>query len=151
MSSKLLVLAVFAAATAATALFGARFMPGAWYEALAKPPWTPPNWLFGPVWTALYVMIALAGWLAWQRLGNGRAMVLWVAALVLNGAWSWIFFGRHLIGAALVDIILLLACIAGFIAATWGPARTAALLFVPYFAWVAYATSLNLAIWWLNR
>lgn len=151
MIPNLLALAVFLAATAATAVFGAGFKPGPWYEALAKPPWTPPNWVFAPVWTALYVMIAIAGWLAWQRLGAGRAIGLWVAALVLNAAWSWLFFGQHLIGLALIDILALLVSIAAFIAATWNLARPAALLFIPYFAWVGYATSLNLAIWWLNR
>lgn len=150
MTRQIAMLAAFALATAAASLFGATFRPGAWYAALAKPAWTPPNWVFAPVWTTLYVMIALAGWLAWRAEGFGRAVGIWVVALVANGLWSYLFFGRQLVGAALADIALMLALIVGFIAVTWQPARWAALLFVPYLAWVAYASSLNAGIWLLN-
>ena len=144
--------AVFAALTAAAAVTGSQFMPGPWYAALAKPAWTPPNWVFGPVWTVLYVMIAVAGYLAWRAAGRiDRAVAIWGASVVLNGAWSWLFFGQRLIGAALVDIVLLWLAIAAFIAATWRTARAAAWLFVPYLAWVGYASALNAAIWLMNR
>jgi translocator protein len=151
MPSQLVMLVLFVLATAAISAFGAVFRPGEWYAALTKPSWNPPNWVFGPVWTILYIMIAIAGWLAWRAAGFGLAVAIWTAALIVNGLWSWLFFGRQMIGLAFVDIIVMLALIGAFIAVTWTPARTAALLFVPYFAWVAYASTLNGAIWVLNR
>lgn len=141
---------VFLAITAAAALIGARFMPGEWYLALRKPAWTPPGWLFGPVWTVLYVMIAIAGSLAWQALGAGSARVAWMVQIVLNGLWSWLMFGLHRIGLALVDILALWLAIGAFVVLAWGPARSAAWLFLPYWAWVTFATALNFAIWHLN-
>jgi len=143
-------LVVFLLLTAAAAVTGSQFLPGEWYAALAKPAWTPPGWLFAPVWTVLYVMIAVAGWLAWQRSGFGQPITLWVAQLVLNAGWTWIMFGRYQIGAALVDIIALWVTILAFITATWRVSRSAALLFVPYWLWVSFATALNAAIWHLN-
>jgi tryptophan-rich sensory protein len=142
-------LAVIALAVIAAASFGAVFKPGDWYLSLAKPTWTPPNWLFAPVWTTLYVMIALAGWLAWRRQG-GLLFAVWIAALLLNAAWSWLFFGRHWIGVALVDITALWCAIAGFMALAWRPAPAAGLLFAPYLLWVGFAGLLNLRIWQLN-
>lgn len=149
-ATKWISLAVFVGVVAAAASFGAIFKPGPWYAALVKPPWTPPNWVFGPVWTALYVMIAVAGWLVWRSDERGRALRLWIAALVLNAAWSWLFFGQHWIGAALADIVLLLVAIMAFARAAWPVNRLASALFWPYLAWVAYATTLNGAIWVLN-
>ena len=140
----------FAAAVLAAAAFGAQFEPGGWYAALAKPAWTPPAWVFAPVWTVLYVLIALAGWLAWRADAGRAAIGAWIVGLALNGAWSWLFFGLHRIGWALADISLLIATIALFITATWRTSRAAALLFVPYLAWVSFAAALNLAIWRLN-
>ncbi len=151
MPRQIAMLIAFVLVTAAVSAFGAVFRPGPWYAALTKPSWNPPNWVFGPVWTILYIMIAIAGWLAWRAEGFGRAVTIWTAALVVNGLWSWLFFGRQMIGLALVDIVVLLGLIAAFIATTWTSARTAALLFIPYFAWVAYASTLNGAIWMLNR
>ena len=145
-----LALAVFVALTALAASFGAQFMPDAWYVGLAKPSWNPPNWVFGPVWTLLYIMIAVAGWLAWRALGFGAAVTLWGAQMLLNGLWSYLFFGRYDITLAFVDIVLLLAAIVAFIVATWSRARPAALLFLPYLAWVSFASALNLAILRLN-
>lgn len=145
----IVMLGVFIAAVAAAAAFGAMFMPGAWYAELVKPAWTPPNAVFGPVWTVLYVMIAVAGWLAWQA-GARAALAAWVVALALNAAWSWLFFGRQLIGVALADITLLWCAIALFIGLAWKPARWAAVLFIPYLLWVGYASALNLQIWRLN-
>ena len=134
----------------AAALFGAQFMPGDWYLALKKPSWTPPNWLFGPVWTTLYVMIAAAGWLVWRAGDRGAAIAVWTANIVLNGLWSWLFFGQRLIGAALVDIALIWATIVAFIVLAWPKSRWASLLFLPYLAWVSLATALNFTIWRLN-
>lgn len=131
--------------------FGAQFRPGPWYEALAKPPWNPPNWVFGPVWTFLYVLIAVAGWRVWRgSAGWSPLLSLWVVQLALNGAWSWLFFGRRLIVVALADITLLLFAILAFIIGAWRVDRVAAYLFVPYLLWVGYALTLNAAIAWLN-
>lgn len=144
------VLAGFVVAVAAAAVFGSQFMPGEWYRALAKPSWTPPNWVFGPVWSILYVMIAIAGWLAW-RAGANTALGFWTAQLVLNALWSYIFFGQKAVGLALVEIAFLLASIVGFIVTAWPHARNAALLFLPYAAWVSFASALNAAIYLMNR
>lgn len=143
-------LAVFVIIVFAVAAFGAMFTPGEWYATLEKPSWNPPNWIFGPVWTLLYVMIAISGWLVWQRTGPGLAMGLYAFQLVLNAAWSWLFFGRQAIGAALVDIIVLLSLIVATIVVFWPVSRVAAGLLVPYALWVAFATLLNMTIWRLN-
>lgn len=140
------LLIVFAAAA-----FGAQFRPGSWYESLVKPPWTPPNALFGPVWTILYVCIAIAGWRVWRgTVGWTPLMSLWVVQLVLNAAWSWLFFGRQLILVAFADIVLLWFTILAFTTGAWRIDRLAAFLFVPYLIWVSYALTLNSAIAWLN-
>lgn len=124
--------------------------PGECYAGLAKPPFNPPNWLFGPVWTLLYVLIAIAGWLVWRHQSGSTAMRLWWVQLVLNFLWSPVFFAVQSIGGALLVIVALLATILAFIAAAWGEHRTSALLFLPYAAWVAFATVLNGSIWLLN-
>ncbi len=126
-------------------------VPGEWYQSLAKPPFNPPNWVFAPAWSLLYVLIGWAG----ARLFIGRpltsgALTLWTALLVLNLAWSPLFFGMEMPAAALVVVAALLAGILLFIARTWGKDRVAALFFVPYAAWVAFATLLNLSIVYLN-
>lgn len=131
-------------------LIGFFTAPGPWYEALAKPSFNPPNWLFGPVWTILYVLIAIAGWRIWQRDRYGAAMKLWWLQLVLNFLWSPVFFGLEQTGWALVVILALLAAILAFIAAAWKLDRLSAWLFAPYAAWVAFASLLNAAIWSLN-
>ena len=126
---------------------------GGWYQTLAKPAWTPPDWVFGPVWTTLYLLMAVAAWLVWRRRGwsSGRAALgLFAIQLALNAAWSPLFFRLHSPGLALLDIILLWAAIA---ATVWSFGRISALagsLFVPYLMWVSYATFLNWAIWRMN-
>jgi tryptophan-rich sensory protein len=124
--------------------------PGEWYAGLAKPPFNPPAWVFGPVWTLLYVVIAVSGWRTWQRDRGGWPMRLWWAQLALNFLWSPVFFAAHRIGLALLVVLALLAAILSFIAASWRPDRVAAWLFMPYAAWVAFASLLNGAIWLLN-
>ncbi len=146
-SSKWPSLFVFLLLVAAAALVGTQFKPGAWYAGLIKPVWTPPNWVFGPVWTVLYVMIALTGWLVWRSGDRGMALAAWGVALALNAAWSWLFFGRQAIGLALVDIAALWCAIVVFALAARQASPAASLLFVPYLLWVSYATALNLAIW----
>ena len=124
--------------------------PGAWYAELNKPSFNPPGWIFGPVWTLLYIAIALAGWMIWERRVEGVVMQLWWAQLALNFAWSPMFFSTHQIGLALVIILALLLTILAFIVTTWREVRSAALLFLPYAVWVAFASVLNAAIFILN-
>ncbi|WP_199902419.1 TspO/MBR family protein [Azospirillum sp. B4] len=124
--------------------------PGYWYLKLAKPGFTPPNWVFAPAWTVLYVLIAIAGWRVCRRDCDGRPMRLWWIQLVLNFFWSPIFFAAHLPGLALADILLMLVAILAFIATAWRQDRLAAVLFLPYAAWVAFATALNAGIYLLN-
>jgi len=131
-------------------LIGLSTMPGPWYEALAKPAFNPPNWLFGPAWTILYILIAIAGWRIWRIEPGGAAMKVWIAQLIANFAWSPVFFAAHMIGAALVVVLVMLALILLFIGLAWRRDRLAALLFVPYAAWAAFATLLNASIWLLN-
>jgi benzodiazapine receptor len=142
---------VFFAITFAVASVGAMFTPGPWYEALAKPVWTPPGWIFAPVWTALYAMIAVAGWLVWAaRRRADAALAFWGVQLALNGVWSWLFFGLENPALAAVDIVLLLAAIVVTIRAFARISVAAATLLVPYALWVGFATALNIAIWRMN-
>jgi tryptophan-rich sensory protein len=124
--------------------------PGGWYSGLAKPPFNPPNWIFGPVWTFLYVMIAVAGWRTFESHRGGRAMKLWVAQLCLNFLWTPVFFTAHHIGLALIILTSLLVVTVAFVASSWRRDPLAAWLFVPYAAWVAFASLLNGWIWALN-
>lgn len=124
-----------------------------WYAGLQKPRWTPPNALFGPVWTALYVTIAVAGWLVWRNRGHAdvRApMAIFIAQLFLNAAWAVIFFGARRIGLAFIDIILLWIAIFACVAEFSRVSVASAVLITPYLGWVAYAAALNYAIWRLN-
>jgi translocator protein len=141
---------VFLALVALAAYSGVRYQPGPFYEALTKPTWTPPNSVFPPVWTVLYVMIALAGWIVWRAQGLGPAFWVWLVQLALNAAWSWIMFGQKEITHALFDMAALWLSIAVFIRLAWPVRRTASLLFVPYFVWVTLALALNFEIWRLN-
>lgn len=145
-----LVYAAFFALTTVAASVGGLIQPGEWYASLQKPAWNPPNWLFAPVWTVLYVMIALAGAHVWRATGDRFALMLWVLQLGLNAAWTWLFFGLHRPGLALIEIGCLLLVIVGFIARTWTRCQPAAWLFVPYALWVGYASALNAALWLMN-
>jgi tryptophan-rich sensory protein len=141
-------LAAFAGATVAAASTGAVFQPGAWYRALAKPAWTPPDWLFPVAWTVLYTMIATAGFLVWRAAGPAGWLVYVVfgAQLALNAAWSYLFFSKRRIDWAMIDVALLGASIAALIALSAPWSGTAALLLAPYFVWVAFAGALNFDI-----
>ena len=146
-----LVLAAFIALVLGSGtLIGLTVQPDGWYAALTKPSFNPPNWVFAPVWSTLYVMIGVAGWLVWQRDWRSRMMASWVAQLALNFIWTPVFFGLHAPAAALAIIVALLIVIIAFIVRGWSRDRGAALLFVPYAAWVAFATLLNAAIVYLN-
>jgi translocator protein len=121
-----------------------------WYAELSKPSWTPPGWLFGPVWSVLYLSMAVAAWLVWRK-GNALVpLISFGVQLVFNAAWSWLFFGMHNPGAAFFDIVLLWIAIATTTIAFWRRSLVAGLLFVPYLAWVSFAAVLNFAIWRLN-
>jgi tryptophan-rich sensory protein len=124
--------------------------PGEWYAGLAKPSFNPPGWIFGPVWTVLYVLIAVAGWRSFEHDRTGWPMGFWWAQLGLNFLWSPIFFAAHQIGQAFGVILLMLAAILAFIATVWRQDRVAAWLLVPYAAWVGFASVLNMAIFTLN-
>jgi benzodiazapine receptor len=122
-----------------------------WYANLNKPTWSPPNWLFGPVWTILYVAMAVAAWMVWQKSGlMERPMKLFVLQLSLNAAWSVIFFGLRSPGAAFAEIVALWLAILATLVEFWKVAPAAGWLFVPYLAWVCYAAALNLSIFRLN-
>jgi len=143
-------LAVFAVLVFIAASSGATFMPGEWYASLQKPSWTPPDWVFPVVWTILYIMIAIAGWLVWKAAGFTHAIVVWGIALILNALWSYVMFGRHEIGLALVELIALWIAILLFIIMAWRIDRRASYLFLPYLAWVSFAGELNFVLWQLN-
>ena len=124
-----------------------------WYQKLAKPSWTPPRWLFGPVWTVLYALMAVAAWLVWKRAGwqgSNGALTMFAIQLALNLAWSFIFFKYHLTGWAFAEIVLLWTAIAVTMAKFATVSMVAALLFVPYLVWVTYASALNFAVWRMN-
>lgn len=127
---------------------------GGWYQALTKPSWSPPDWLFGPVWTALYFMMAIAAWLVWKKAGWARAkwpLSLFGLQLVLNAGWSVLFFGLRSPGLALLEIIFLWIAIAATTLAFQRKSGLAALLFAPYLAWTSFAVVLNFALWKLNQ
>lgn len=153
MVASIIGLACFMAACFLAALTGAWFRPGQWYERLKKPSWQPPNRLFAPVWTLLYVMIAVAGWLIWREVGFARAalpLVMYALQLILNAAWTPLFFGLHRPDLAFIDIVLVWVSIVATIALFYPIHLAAALLLVPYLAWVTFASALNFAVWRLN-
>jgi translocator protein len=131
---------------------GSLFQPGAWYDGLAKPSWNPPSWVFGPVWTALYIMMGVAAWLIHDRYGSAArgALALFGAQLLLNAAWSAIFFGLRSPGLAFAEIIALWLLIVATTVEFWRRRAAAGMLLLPYLAWVTFAAALNFAIWRLN-
>lgn len=152
---RLHALIVFATATAAAAAIGSMFPPGEWYASLEKPAWNPPDWIFGPVWTVLYVAMAIAGWLSWRHAPTRRmahlATVAWAVQLLLNALWSPLFFGLHRPLLALADIAAQLFALVVAIMLAWRCHRVAALLLVPCAIWVSFAGLLNAALWILNK
>lgn len=152
-ATPLLALLVFAAGCSLAALTGALFRPGTWYELLAKPSRRPPNWLFAPVWTFLYLTIAVSGWLVWRKAGVAGAMVpltVYAIQLVLNAAWAPIFFGLHRPHLAFFEIVLVWLSIVATIVLFYPVHTCAAWLLLPYLGWVTFAVALNFAIWKLN-
>lgn len=147
-------LAVCFAAAGIGGLFTApQTAPGGWYDTLNKPFFTPPGWLFGPVWTVLYTMIAVSGWLVWRerdKVDVRPALIFFGAQLVLNLLWSVVFFGLEAPGPGLVEILVLWAAISLNIVAFMNVSRVAGWMLVPYLAWVTFAALLNAGIWLLN-
>jgi benzodiazapine receptor len=125
-----------------------------WYPTLNKPAWNPPAWVFAPVWTTLYVMMAVAAWLVWKETPRGSgvrlALALFFVQLSLNCLWSFVFFGAHSPGWAFVDIIVLLSALAATTGMFFKHSRLAGTLMLPYLAWVSFAAFLNFTIWQLN-
>jgi tryptophan-rich sensory protein len=156
-----LALAGFLAATFGVAAFGAYCTSQSvdtWYRTLEKPSWRPPNAAFGPVWTTLYALMAISAWLVWRRDASGEdaastrrsALAAWAVQLVLNGAWSAVFFGARSTGGGLAVIALLLPAIATTAVLSGRISRVAGWLLAPYLAWTSFATALNARIWQLN-
>ncbi len=152
--SAALSLIPFVGACFVVALSGAVFRPGAWYEGLAKPSWRPPNWLFGPAWTVLYICIAVSGWFVWRQVGFSGApgaMTVYAIQLLLNAGWSACSFGLRRLDLAFGELILLWLSIAANVAVFEPISTTAALLLIPYLAWVTFAGVLNFTLWQMNR
>jgi benzodiazapine receptor len=126
---------------------------GAFYAQLSRPPWAPPAWIFGPVWSVLYVLIGVAAWLVWRRhgwRGAAFALKLFGVQLLANALWTWLFFAWHLGAISLAEIAVLWLLITGTIVAFWRLHRAAAVLLAPYLAWVSFASALNFSLWRLN-
>ena len=129
---------------------GALTAPGTWYAGLEKPFFNPPNWIFAPVWTLLYVCIAVAGWRLWSQDRQGLPMKLWFGQLVVNWIWSPVFFSLQLLWPALAVLLVMWALILGVVLTAARTDRTASFLMLPYLAWVSFAGLLNASVAWLN-
>lgn len=143
-------LLVFLGLVAGAAVLGAMAMPDAWYASLQKPSFNPPGWIFGPTWTFLYILMAVAAWRVYRMDGWGLAIGLWLIQLAVNAAWSPIFFGMHRIDLALLTIIALDILVIATMAVFFRKDLIAGWLMLPYLGWIAFATALNLTIWQLN-
>jgi len=125
-----------------------------WYVQIHKPSWNPPSWLFGPVWSTLYAMMAIAAWLVYREGGfktQARPLYLFLTQLALNALWTPLFFGLHLLGIAFIEIIILWGFILMTIISFWKVKPVSALLLIPYIVWVSFAATLSGTIWWLNH
>lgn len=157
MAQRWLVLLGFIGITLVAAALGSTATAssvGTWYQDLIKPSWNPPRWIFGPVWTTLYLLMAIAAWRVWRHTehpARRRALAWFFSQLALNTLWSFLFFGLRNPGLALAEIIVLWGAITMTGLIFWRIDRPAAVLWAPYWAWVSFASVLNGAIWWLNR
>ena len=152
---KIIALGVSVVACYAAAAIGGYATAGSvsgWFQTIKRPSFQPPDWLFGPVWTVLYGLMAVAAWLVYVKTARVRSipMMLFAVQMVLNIAWSIIFFGLHRPGLAVIDIALLLAAIIATTIAFWRVSRPAGALMLPYLGWVIFASILNVSIWRLN-
>lgn len=152
-TTDLLGLAFWIVLTLSVAALASHFEPGAWYTTIAKPVWTPPGWLFGPVWGILYLGMSVSAWLIWRQRFHRNVMTplgFYLAQLFANGLWSWLFFGSQLIGSALIDLLVLVLLIVVTLVLFMKIDRKAGYLLVPYLLWVCFATALNYQIWRMN-
>ncbi len=150
----LLALVALCFGVAAAGAWATSSSVASWYPTLRKPSWNPPAWVFGPVWTALYLGMAIAAWLVWRRVGwrgAGGAWALFAVQLALNAAWSPLFFGLRSPGAALIDIAALWIAAGATVLAFFRISPVSGAILVPYWLWVSFAAILNAAIWRLNR
>lgn len=134
-------------------IFGAQFKPGQWYQLLQKPAWTPPDWIFPVVWPVLYILMGIAAWVVWKTKSTSltqETFIWFYVQLVLNALWSWLFFGMHMIGLALFEIILLWIAVAITLILFWKKNPSAGLLLIPYLLWISFALALTASIWQLN-
>src|SRR5450830_953795 len=155
LSRQLLGLLAWLAVCFAAATLGAlaSVSAGAFYQQMVRPSWAPPGWLFGPVWSVLYLSMGVAAWLAWRERGwraMGGAAVLFLLQLAINALWSWLFFAWREGGLAFAEVLILLALIAATVLAFWRIRPLAGALLLPYLAWVGFASVLNFTTWRLN-
>jgi benzodiazapine receptor len=152
MAGRIPTLLAFVAVTFLAPAFASLFPPGEWYASLYKPVFNPPSSVFAPVWAVLYLMMAMAAWRVWQRVATlrHRALVVWAIQLVLNAAWSWLFFGLHRPGWALGEMLLLIIAVCVTIWQFRAVDRVAPVLLLPYLVWLLFAWLLNLSIWRLS-
>ena len=141
--------------TFATAAIGAIASAdaSAFYGQLTRPSWAPPGWLFGPVWSVLYTLMAVSAWWVWRArgfTGARRALVLFIVQLAANALWSWLFFVWHQGGLAFAEILLLWCMVAATLIAFWRISSFAAALLMPYLVWVTFASALTFSVWKLN-
>jgi translocator protein len=132
---------------------GAFSLPGEWYAALKKPSWNPPAWIFGPVWTLLYTLMAVAAWLVWRQdslKARRGPLTFFLAQLLCNALWTPLFFGLHRPDLAFADIVLLWLALLGTVIAFWRVRALAGAMLLPYLAWVTFAAVLNFTLWQLN-
>ena len=144
-----LVVCFAASATGAVASIQAR----SFYSQLVQPDWAPPGWVFGPVWTTLYAMMAIAAWLVWRSGGlsrNSVALSLFLVQLAVNALWSWLFFAWHRGALAFADVVLLWCLIVATLLSFWRVRPLAGALLIPYLLWVSFASALNYSVWQLN-
>jgi translocator protein len=122
-----------------------------WFPTLVKPSFNPPSWLFAPVWTTLYILMAVAAWRVWRKVATLNGALGWFyVQLFLNFMWSFLFFSAHMLLGALIEIVVMWLAIAITLRAFWKIDRPAGWMLVPYLAWVSFATVLNASLWWLN-
>lgn len=146
-------LAFWVVLTFSIAAFASQFEPGEWYKSIAKPIWTPPGWLFGPVWGILYFSMSISAWLVWRQRPNTAvtiSLMFYLTQLALNGLWSWLFFGRQWIGLALIDLIVLVITVAIMIVMFIRISKAAGFILLPYLFWISFAAALNFEIWRIN-
>ncbi len=146
-----LLFTIFLASCLAAGSTGAAFSPGPWYDALEKPSWTPPNWVFPVTWTTLYLCMSVAAARVAGLDGSAYAMAFFALQIALNTLWTPVFFGLRKLGAGMLVLTLLWLAVAATLIAFWRLDWIAGLLFVPYLVWVSIAAALNFSVWRLNR